>query len=63
MLAHIQIVAEKIARQHGGARRRRQVITYLETFKAVARLVLLATTREMIIFGGQVSAHPSRAAR
>lgn len=54
MLARVQIVVEKIAGQHGGQKRRRQAITYLETVKAIARLLLLTTTREMIIGGGHV---------
>lgn len=54
VLAHVQIVAEKIAGQQGGERRRRQAITYLETLKAISRLLLLACTREMVIGGGKV---------
>lgn len=55
MLAHVQIVVEKIAGKHGGMGRRRQAITYLETLKAISRLLLLACRREMIIRGGNVS--------
>eukprot|EP00752_Nemacystus_decipiens_P011059 g9825.t1 len=52
MIAHVQVVVEKLAGQHGGARRRRQAITYLETLKAISRLLLLACTREMVMGGG-----------
>lgn len=54
VIAHVQVVVEKLARQHGGPRRRRQAITYLETLKALSRLLLLACTREMVIGGGAV---------
>lgn len=54
MIAHVQVVVEKLAGQHGGARRRRQAITYLETLKAISRLLLLACTREMVMGGGAV---------
>lgn len=56
VLAHVQIVVEKIAGQHGGERRRRQAIAYIETLKAICRLLLLACTREMLIDGGKVNA-------
>ncbi|CAM9487915.1 unnamed protein product [Pylaiella littoralis] len=52
VIAHVQVVVEKLAGQHGGPRRRRQAITYLETLKALSRLLLLACTREMVIGGG-----------
>ncbi|CAM9235774.1 unnamed protein product [Hapterophycus canaliculatus] len=52
IIAHVQVVVEKLAGQHGGPRRRRQAITYLETLKALSRLLLLACTREMVIGGG-----------
>ncbi|CAB1112412.1 unnamed protein product [Ectocarpus sp. CCAP 1310/34] len=52
MIANVQIVVEKLAAQHGGPRRRRQAIVYLETLKALARLLLLACTREMVMGGG-----------
>eukprot|EP00904_Undaria_pinnatifida_P013145 jgi/Undpi1/8961/HiC_scaffold_26.g11422.m1 len=52
MIAHVQIVVEKLAGQHGGGRGRRQAIIYLETLKAVSRLILLACSREMIVGGG-----------
>lgn len=55
MIAHVQIVVEKMVGQHGGEQRRRQAIMYLEMLKAVSRLVLLACTREMVIGGGAVS--------
>lgn len=55
MIAHVQIVVEKLAGQHGGERRRRQAITYLETLKAISRLLLLACTKEMVLGGGAVS--------
>lgn len=54
VLAHVQIVTEKIAGQYGGERRRRQTITYVETLKAISRLILLACTKEMVIGGGKV---------
>lgn len=54
MIAHVQVVVEKLAGQHGGPRRRRQAITYLETLKALSRLLLLACTREMVMGGGAV---------
>lgn len=54
MLINMQIVIEKIAGQHGGLKRRRQAITCVEALKVLARLVLVATTREMLIDGGQV---------
>lgn len=56
MIAHVQVVVEKLAGQHGGPRRRRQAITYLETLKAVSRLLLLACTKEMVMGGGAVRA-------
>ncbi|CAM9645690.1 unnamed protein product, partial [Scytosiphon promiscuus] len=52
IIAHVQVVAEKLAGQHGGPRRRRQAITYLEALKALSRLMLLACTKEMVIGGG-----------
>lgn len=55
IIAHVQVVVEKLAGQHGGPRRRRQAITYLETLKALSRLMLLACTKEMVIGGGAVS--------
>lgn len=55
MIANVQIVVEKLAAQHGGPRTRRQAIVYLETLKALARLLLLACTREMVMGGGSVS--------
>lgn len=57
VFSHIQIVVEKLARQHGGERGRRYAITCLEALKAVSRLLLLACTREMVIGGGAVSTH------
>lgn len=54
MIAHVQIVVEKLAGQHGGGRGRRQAIIYLETLKAASRLLLLACSREMIVGGGSV---------
>lgn len=51
---HVQVVLEKLSGQHGGERRRRQAIMYIETLKAVSRLLLLACTREMIFAGGVV---------
>lgn len=54
MIAHVQVVVEKLAGQHGGSRRRRQAITYLETLKALSRLLLLTCTREMVMGGGAV---------
>lgn len=55
VIVHVQVVLEKLAGQHGGERRRRQAITYLETLKALSRLLLLACTREMVTGGGVVS--------
>lgn len=54
MIAHVQVVVEKLAGQHGGGRGRRQAIIYLETLKAASRLLLLACSREMIVGGGSV---------
>ncbi len=56
MIAHVQVVVEKLAGQHGGPRRRRQAITYLEFLKALSRLLLLACSREMVTGGGVVRA-------
>lgn len=55
IIAHVQVVVEKLAGHHGRERRRRQAITYLEALKAVSRLVLLACTKEMVLGGGAVS--------
>ncbi|KAG5188701.1 peroxisomal membrane protein-domain-containing protein [Tribonema minus] len=52
VLAHIEVVAEKVAAASGGAVRRRQLITAIEVAKAVMRLTILALTREMLLAGG-----------
>lgn len=57
VIAHVQIVVEKLAGYHGGERRRQQAITYIETLKAISRLLLLACTKDMVIGGGVVSTH------
>ena len=54
MIAHVQIVVEKLAGQHGGGRGRRQAILFLEALKAASRLLLLACSREIIVGGGSV---------
>ncbi|CAM9753074.1 unnamed protein product, partial [Discosporangium mesarthrocarpum] len=52
VLAHVQIVAEKTAHQVGGEQGRRTVITCVEALKAVCRLLLLASTQDMLLGGG-----------